>query len=99
MKFLAIGLSLSALSFAGLAYAANAMPGDRQACLAALGQPRVFAFSARSSARFDQVRYAPGDALLFGPETRGLPAHVIDAIPEAQRRRLFDLARVLSEAA
>jgi tRNA (cytidine/uridine-2'-O-)-methyltransferase len=58
------------------------------ACLAALDRPRVFAFSARSSARFDQVRYAPGDALLFGPETRGLPAHVLDAIPPAQRLRL-----------
>ncbi|HEU0154174.1 MAG TPA: tRNA (cytidine(34)-2'-O)-methyltransferase [Arenimonas sp.] len=59
-----------------------------EACLAALGQPRVFSFSARSSARFDQVRYQPGDALLFGPETRGLPAAVIEAIPAAQRLRL-----------
>ena len=25
---------------------------------------------------------------MFGPETRGLPAHVIEAIPEAQRLRL-----------
>ena len=58
------------------------------ACLEALGQPRVFSFSARSSVRFDSVRYERGDALLFGPETRGLPAYVIDAIPEAQRLRL-----------
>ncbi|HEX4855099.1 tRNA (cytidine(34)-2'-O)-methyltransferase [Arenimonas sp.] len=57
-------------------------------CLAALGRPRVFSFSARSSVRFDSVQYQTGDALLFGPETRGLPTHVIDAIPEAQRLRL-----------
>ena len=57
-------------------------------CLAALGHPRVFSFSARSSVRFDRVRFQAGDALLFGPETRGLPGHVIDAIPEAQRLRL-----------
>lgn len=29
-----------------------------------------------------------GDALLFGPETRGLPQTVIDALPESQRLRL-----------
>ena len=58
------------------------------ACLVALGQPRVFAFSARSTERFDTVCYQPGDALLFGPETRGLPASVIDALPAAQRLRL-----------
>ena len=59
-----------------------------EACLAALGQPRVFAFSARSAARFDQVVYREGDALLFGPETRGLPAQVLEALPESQRLRL-----------
>lgn len=59
-----------------------------EACLAALGHPRVFAFSARSSSRFDQVRYQPGDALLFGPETRGLPEHIVSSFPEAQRLRL-----------
>jgi tRNA (cytidine/uridine-2'-O-)-methyltransferase len=32
--------------------------------------------------------YADGDAFLFGPETRGLPDEVLDAIPEAQRLRL-----------
>ena len=58
------------------------------ACLAALDNPRLFSFSARSTLRFDHVRYRPGDALLFGPETRGRPAHVIDAIPQAQRLRL-----------
>ena len=28
------------------------------------------------------------DALLFGPETRGLPQAIIDALPEEQRLRL-----------
>jgi tRNA (cytidine/uridine-2'-O-)-methyltransferase len=42
-------------------------------CLAALGQPRTWAFSARASGRFGAAAFAPGDALLFGPETRGLP--------------------------
>lgn len=56
-----------------------------EACLDALGQPRLFAFSARATRRFDQVAYREGDALLFGPETRGLPPEVLAGIaPENQ---------------
>ena len=50
--------------------------------------PRLFALSTRGSVRHDQTVYAPGDALLFGPETRGLPADVLDRVPEAQRIRV-----------
>jgi tRNA (cytidine/uridine-2'-O-)-methyltransferase len=49
---------------------------------------RVFAFSTRGTTRFDAPDYREGDAFLFGPETRGLPAHVLDAVPEPQRLRL-----------
>jgi tRNA (cytidine/uridine-2'-O-)-methyltransferase len=58
------------------------------ACLAFLGHPRVFAFSSKANTRFDKPEYQIGDALLFGPETRGLPASVIDLLPESQRLRL-----------
>ena len=58
------------------------------ACLAALGHPRTFAFSARSAARFDRVAYRRDDALLFGAETRGLPDDVIASIPLENRLRL-----------
>ena len=50
--------------------------------------PRVFALSTRGTARFDQVDYRAGDAFLFGSETAGLPQHVLESIPEAQRLRL-----------
>jgi tRNA (cytidine/uridine-2'-O-)-methyltransferase len=50
--------------------------------------PRVFALSARGRTRFDTVRYRPGDVLLFGSETTGLPDAVLDAVPESQRLRL-----------
>lgn len=50
--------------------------------------PRVFALSTRGQVRFDTVRYRPGDVLLFGSETTGLPDAVLDALPEAQRLRL-----------
>ncbi len=49
---------------------------------------RLFALSTRGTTRFDAPRYAPGDAFLFGPETRGLPGDVLDSVPAAQRLRL-----------
>ena len=58
------------------------------ACLETLGHPRLFAFSARATRRFDAVAYAEGDALLFGPETRGLPPDVMATVDEAHRLAL-----------
>lgn len=57
-------------------------------CLETLGGPRVFAISTRGGTRYDAPDYLPGDAFLFGPETRGLPQAVIDAQPPSQRLRL-----------
>lgn len=59
-----------------------------EACLEALGQPRVFALSTRGTTRYDTPKYAEGDAFLLGPETRGLPQAVLDALPEEQCLRL-----------
>lgn len=59
-----------------------------EACLDALGQPRVFALSTRGTTRHDTPRYRAGDAFLLGPETRGLPQPVLDALPAEQRLRL-----------
>lgn len=74
-------------------YAALQVHDSLAAALAAIegetgAPPRVFALSTRGSVRFDTVAYRPGDAFLFGPETRGLPAEVLDAVPSAQRLRL-----------
>ncbi len=57
-------------------------------CIEALEQPRVFALSTRNSTRYDQAVFRERDALLFGPETRGLPLDVLDALPPEQRLRL-----------
>ena len=62
--------------------------GSLEDCVAALGQPRLFAMSTRNSTRYDEVAFRAGDALLFGPETRGLPQAVLDALPDGQRLRL-----------
>ena len=50
--------------------------------------PRLFALSTRNSTRYDRVAFAPGDAFLFGPETRGLPEDVLASVPDGQRLRL-----------
>jgi tRNA (cytidine/uridine-2'-O-)-methyltransferase len=59
-----------------------------ETCLAALGEPRVFALSTRGRARYDTPAYRAGDAFLFGPETRGLPRAVLEAQPAERRLRL-----------
>jgi len=59
-----------------------------EAALEALRPPRLFALSTRNAVRHDTVAFAPDDAFLFGPETRGLPDDVLAAIPDAQRLRL-----------
>ncbi|MDO7912066.1 tRNA (uridine(34)/cytosine(34)/5-carboxymethylaminomethyluridine(34)-2'-O)-methyltransferase TrmL [Pseudomonas sp. 22-AL-CL-001] len=57
-------------------------------CLESLGQPRVFAFTTKASHPYHEVAYEPGDAFLFGPESRGLPADMLDSLPAEQRVRL-----------
>jgi tRNA (cytidine/uridine-2'-O-)-methyltransferase len=59
-----------------------------QACCEALGQPRWFAFTTRGTLRHDEAQYADGDALVFGPETRGLPDHVLERCPAERRLRI-----------
>jgi tRNA (cytidine/uridine-2'-O-)-methyltransferase len=58
------------------------------AALAAIAPARLFALSTRGTTRHDAPAYAAGDAFLFGSESSGLPAHVLEAIPPPQRLRL-----------
>ncbi|MEJ2345373.1 MAG: tRNA (cytidine(34)-2'-O)-methyltransferase [Gammaproteobacteria bacterium] len=57
-------------------------------CLEALAGPRVFACSTRGGRRYTEAAFHPGDALLFGPETRGLPDFVLETLPAARRLRI-----------
>jgi len=59
-----------------------------QACLDVLQQPRVFALSTHGTTRHDQPDFKENDAFLLGPETRGLPRNLLDALPESQRLRI-----------
>ncbi|MGH8026643.1 MAG: tRNA (cytidine(34)-2'-O)-methyltransferase [Pseudoxanthomonas sp.] len=69
-------------------YATLQVHASLEAALAAIAPRRLFALSTRGSRRYDQPRYAAGDAVLFGPETRGLPAEVLESLPPEQRLRL-----------
>jgi tRNA (cytidine/uridine-2'-O-)-methyltransferase len=57
-------------------------------CLQALGDPRVFALSTRGATAYSEAQFKAGDALLFGPETRGLPQSLLDSLPPEQTLRL-----------
>lgn len=46
---------------------------------------RLFALSTRGRTHHDAPHYAKGDALVFGPETRGLPQTLLDNLPPEQR--------------
>ena len=54
--------------------------------------PRVFAFTARASTRYTDVAYRPGDVLLFGAESVGLPDEVLHAGEVTDRLRVPMLA-------
>lgn len=55
------------------------------ACLEALGAPRLYAVETGAAQRYCDARFMPGDALLFGAETRGLPAPLLQGLSAAQR--------------
>jgi tRNA (cytidine/uridine-2'-O-)-methyltransferase len=69
-------------------YAPLTVHDSLEAALAGRDAARVFAFSTRATKRFDEIAYRDGDALLFGPESRGLPEEVLARIPGAQHLRL-----------
>lgn len=59
-----------------------------EAFLADVNPARLYACTTRAHCFYSEVRYLPGDALLFGPETRGLPQALLDQLPEEQRIRI-----------
>jgi tRNA (cytidine/uridine-2'-O-)-methyltransferase len=61
---------------------------DWAACEAALGTARRFAFTTKGSTHHHTADYQPGDAFIFGPESRGLPAEILAALPPERRLRL-----------
>lgn len=57
-------------------------------CMEGVKGRRLFAVSTKGRQRYDLPEYAEGDAFVFGPESRGLPAEILGAVPEPQRIRV-----------
>ncbi len=49
---------------------------------------RLLACSTRGGQPYNEVMFQPDDALLFGPETRGLPSELLEQLPPEQRLRI-----------
>ena len=55
------------------------------ACREALNSTRLFAVETRIGSRYDQVAFQVGDSFVFGQETAGLPAKIMEEFPEERR--------------
>jgi tRNA (cytidine/uridine-2'-O-)-methyltransferase len=80
------GVRRAGLDYAELATVA--MHENLEACLAALPGVRVFSVETDGAQPYSDANFRPGDALLFGSETRGLPRAVVDAIPHERRLKI-----------
>jgi tRNA (cytidine/uridine-2'-O-)-methyltransferase len=88
---LGFDLDHAKLRRAGLDYhefADVAVHENLDAFMASVRPARLFALSTRGRNLYTNVQFRMDDAVLFGPETRGLPQAVLDALPPEQRLRL-----------
>jgi tRNA (cytidine/uridine-2'-O-)-methyltransferase len=88
VKPLAFELSRKAVRRAGLDYdelARVQVHAGLAACLAALAGARLFSIETSGGRPYSDLQFEPGDALLFGPESRGLPAEALDSVPRERQ--------------
>ena len=69
-------------------YAKVRVHDDLAACLSTLPDARLFALSTKGTQPCHAANFQPGDAMLFGPESRGLPTEILQSLPPVQRLRL-----------
>lgn len=102
-------LSDAKLRRAGLDYhdlAIVTVHPDLASVWSSLPDARVFAFTGRATTRHTDIRYQPGDVLLFGTEPSGLPDDVLDdprvtewvRIPMLVGRRSLNLSNATAVA-
>jgi tRNA (cytidine/uridine-2'-O-)-methyltransferase len=88
VKPLGFDLTRKAVRRAGLDYeelAGVELHGSLADCLAVLGGARLFSIETGGARAYSEVRFEKGDALLFGSETRGLPAGVLAQVPRERQ--------------
>jgi len=72
-------------------YARVVVHRDFEACrtsIAARTPCRFFAFTTQASASLYDTAFEPGDVLVFGRESTGLPPAIVATFPEAMRLRI-----------
>ncbi len=69
-------------------YSAVSVHPDLADFRAAAGNPREFALSTRGATAYHEAVFAPGDAIIFGPETRGLPGELLEELGPKQCLRI-----------
>jgi tRNA (cytidine/uridine-2'-O-)-methyltransferase len=88
VKPLGFELTRKAVRRAGLDYESLASVHVHEslpACLAALTGARFFSVETGGARSYSAASFLPGDALLFGPETRGLPSRALTDIPRERQ--------------
>jgi tRNA (cytidine/uridine-2'-O-)-methyltransferase len=88
-------------------YASVRLYPELAAFLEENGQPRLFGATTRASMSYHEVEFRSGDAILFGPETRGLPdellarlgADAIFRIPMLAHSRSLNLSNAVAVVA
>jgi tRNA (cytidine/uridine-2'-O-)-methyltransferase len=88
---MAFDLEEKNLRRAGLDYHDLAMVSkyaSYQEFLTAMQGRRIFACTTKGSQPYDKIVYQAGDVLLFGSETSGLPAEILDNIAPEFRLRI-----------
>ena len=98
-----LGFSLSdrRLERAGMDYRIGidyALHDDWDRCRETLAGHRVYAITTKGPQHHDQVRYQAGDAFVFGPETRGLPPHILSQSAAQLRLPMLPGSRSLNLA-
>ncbi len=91
IKPLGFNLSDRQLRRAGLDYhewASLAVHEDLASCLKLMEGRRVFAVTTRATQHHIQANYTSDDAFLFGSESRGLPADVLESFSQDRRIRI-----------
>lgn len=91
VKPLGFALEDKQLVRAGLDYhefASISVHESWQDCVTYMQGRRIFAVSTKGTHRYDLAAYASGDAFLFGPESRGLPAAILENFPQQCRIRV-----------
>ena len=61
---------------------------DFEACQIALADTRWFALTTKAKRSYAEITYRPNDTVLFGQETKGLPAYITHRLKDEQKLRI-----------